>query len=73
MSITPAQMQTALGDTIGAPQVLRADETQGVLTTKQDWLVHGGLTVPGRGRYCVTTASDDAATQATAVLAALRA
>ena len=73
MAITPAALQTALGDTIGAPQILRADETRGVLTTEQEWLVHGGLTVPGRVRWCVTTASDNAATQATAVLAALRA
>ena len=73
MSITPAQLQTALGDTIGAPQVLRADETQGADATKQEWLVHGRGTVPGRVRYVSCTASDNAATQAAAVLAALRA
>lgn len=73
MAITPAAMDTALGGKIGSPRVLRADETQGVLTTTQEWLVDGGLTVPGRVRWCVTTASDNAATQAAAVLAALRA
>ena len=50
-----------------------ADETAGSDATKQEWLVHGRGTVPGRVRYVVTTASDNAATQAAAVLAALRA
>ena len=73
MSITPAALQTALGVTIGDPLVMRADETAGADATKQEWLVHGRGTVPGRVRYVVTTASDNAATQAAAVLAALRA
>jgi hypothetical protein len=73
MAITPAALQTALGDTIGAPKVLRADETQGADATKQEWLVHGRGTVPGRVRWVSTTASDNAATQAAAVLVALRA
>lgn len=73
MSVTPAQLQTALGVTIGDPLVVRADETAGADATKQEWLVHGRGTVPGRVRYVVTTASDDAATQAAACLAALRA
>ena len=71
MAITSAALQTALGDTIGAPQVLMAFEaSQG---TGQQWLVHGRQTVSGRVRLINTTASDNAATQAAAVLAALRA
>lgn len=73
MAITPAALQAALGAGIGAPRVLRADETQGADATKQEWYVHGNQTVPGRVRWCPTTASDNAATQAAAVLAALRA
>ena len=73
MAITPAALQTALGDTIGAPTVLRAGEVQGADATKQEWLVHGQGTVPGRVRWVSTTASGNAATQAAAVLAALRA
>jgi hypothetical protein len=73
MSITPSALQTALGVTIGDPLVMRADEVEGSDATKQGWLVHGRGTVPGRVRWCVTTASDNAATQAAACLAALRA
>ena len=73
MAITPAEMQTALGDGWGAPRVVRADETQGVLTTKQEWYVVAGVVSAGRSRWVVTTASDDAATQAAAVVAALAA
>lgn len=73
MAITPAALQTALGTGIGAPLVVRADETQGSDATKQEWLVHGRGTVPGRVRWVSCTASDNAATQAAAVLAALRA
>ena len=73
MAITPAALQTALGGLVGDPQVLRADETQGADATKQEWLVHGRLTVPGRVRWVSCTASDNAATQAAAVLVALRA
>ena len=73
MAITPAALQTALGVTIGDPLVMRADETAGADATKQEWLVHGRGTVPGRVRWVVCTASDNAATQAASVLAALRA
>jgi len=39
--------------------------------TQQHWLIRGGVTYPGRTKMIDTTASDDAATQATAVLTAL--
>jgi hypothetical protein len=73
MAITPAALQTALGDTTMGARVLRADETQGEDATKQEWLVAGGVDAPGRMRWVSCTASDNAATQAAAVLAALRA
>ena len=73
MSITPSALQAALGVKIGDPLVMRADETAGSDATKQEWLVHGRGTVPGRVRWVVCTASDNAATQAAACLAALRA
>lgn len=71
MAITSDAMQTALGVGIGDARVLRSYEpSQGTL---QQWLVHGNQTVPGRVRLVTTTASDNAATQAAAVLTALRA
>ena len=77
LSITPSALQTALGVTIGDPLVVRAEEIMGLKTygdnTKQAWLVHGRGVVPGRVRWVTCTASDNAATQAAAVLAALRA
>jgi hypothetical protein len=70
MAITSAALQTALGVGIGDPQVVMAFEpSQG---TGQQWLVNGRGTVPGRVRLITTTAADNAATQAAAVLAALR-
>ena len=70
MAITSAALQTALGDAIGDHKVVRAYEpSQG---TGQQWLVDGRRTV-NRIRKVVTTASDNAATQAAAVLTALRA
>lgn len=71
MAITAAALQTALGVGIGDPSVIMAFEpSQGTL---QQWYVHGELTVPGRVLLVTTTAADNAATQAAAVLAALRA
>lgn len=73
MAITPAALQSALGTGVGDPLVMRADEVQGADATKQEWYVHGRATVPGRIRWVSTTASGNAATQAAAVLSALRA
>lgn len=71
MAITSAQMQTALGETSGRdPRVMRHF---GVVGTYQEWVVDGGPTTGGRVRTVRTTAADDAATQAAAVLTALRA
>lgn len=70
MAITPAQCQTALGDTIGDAKILIARESVGTL---QEWYVQGRLAVPGRCRWVTTTAADNAATQAAAILTGLRA
>lgn len=71
MAITSAALQTELGVGIGDPLVVRAFEpSQGTL---QQWYVDGRRTVSGRVRMVTTTASDNAATQAAAVLTALRA
>ena len=71
MAITSAALQTALGLNPMNAQVLIAFEpSQGSL---QQWYVAGNVDAPGRTRMVTTTASDNAATQAAAVLAALRA
>ena len=72
MAITAAQLQTALGDgnPMGPRVLLSHGPNDG---TSQDWYVSGGTTVPGVVKHVRTTAADNAATQATAVLAALRA
>ena len=71
MAITAAALQTELGTNAMNAQVLRAFEpSQG---TEQQWLVAGGADAAGRTRMVSTTASDNAATQAAAVLTALRA
>ena len=73
MAITAAQLNTALSyDGIPQnPHVLKTLPPWG--STLQYWLVHGGQPYHGRVRKVSTTASDNAATQATAVLAALAA
>jgi len=73
MAITPAACQAALGSTLMNAQILRADETQGDDATKQEWYVAGNCDAPGRVRWCRTTASDNAATQAASILTQLRA
>jgi hypothetical protein len=70
MAITSAQLNAALGTTGRNARVIRDD---GTFSTVQRWYVDGGTDVAGRFRWVETTAADDAATQATAVLAALRA
>ena len=72
MAITSAELQTELGVTsMHSPRVLRQLPPYG--STLQYWLVHGNQAYHGRVRKISTTASDNAATQAVAVLAALAA
>jgi hypothetical protein len=70
MAITSAALQTALGTNGMSPRVLRAE---GVIGTVQRWYVQANGAAAGRARWVTTTAADNAATQAAAVLAALRA
>jgi len=71
MAITSAAMQTALGDgnPLG-PKVLRDFGTYG---TEQHWYIQGGTNYANRTKFVRTTAADNAATQAAAVLTALTA
>lgn len=70
MAITTAALQAELGVVNkNAPQVVRSYFKVG--DTNQVWYVTGGVTYPGKAKFITTTASDNAATQATAVLAAL--
>lgn len=76
MAITAAALQTALGTNGTSPKVIRQDlsvSTGETIGTTQRWYVEGKVAVAGRVRWCETTASDNAATQAAAVLTALRA
>lgn len=72
MAITAAALQTALGDgnAMGPRVITSFGPNNG---TFQDWYVSGGALIPGVIKFVRTTASDNSATQATAVLAALRA
>ena len=71
MAITGAQLNTALGydGNRQKPQVLRELPPYG--GTLQYWLIHGNQTYHGKVRKTSTTASDNAATQAAAILVTL--
>lgn len=70
--VTPDQVQTALGTDVGSPRIMRSEQiTDG--STAGAYLVRGNATVPGRVRWCAVTNTDNAATQATSILTALRA
>jgi hypothetical protein len=70
MAITSAALQTELGETsMQSPRVLRQLPPYG--STLQYWLIHGNQAYHGTVKRISTTASDDAATQAAAVLTAL--
>jgi len=70
-TVTGAALQTALG-TNGMNAVVQA-ELPPYGATIQYWAVRSGVNAAGRVRNVTTTASDNAATQAAAVLTALRA
>ena len=71
MAITSAALQAALGTNPMNAQVVIAFEPS--VGTLQQWYVIGNADAPGRARLLQTTAADNAATQAAAVLTALRA
>lgn len=70
MAISVADMQAALGTTAQDAKVLQHQEP--VTGSAQVWYVVGNLDAPGRAKWVTTTAADDAATQAAAVLTALQ-
>lgn len=69
MAQTPAAVQTQLGTDPGSPKIMIADEGGG--GTEQRWYVDGGATYPGVTKWIVTTASQTAAQQATAITTSL--
>lgn len=72
---TAAACQASLG-TAGTGAQILFEETNtssgGTILTKNYYCI-GGVDAPGRSRWVLITVSDSAATQAAAVLAALRA
>ena len=70
MAITGAELQTALG--VGSTDA-KVTQEFGTVSTYQEWYVEGNLDSPGRAKLIRTTAADNAATQAAAVLTALAA
>ena len=71
MAQTAAAVQAELGTNPMNAQITHSFEpSQGTL---QQWYVVGNVDAPGRNRLVTTTAADDAATQAAAILTALRA
>lgn len=70
MAITGAALQTALGLT---ETDARVTQELGIVGTFQEWYVEGNGDAPGRAKLIRTTASDNAATQAAAVITALKA
>ena len=69
--VTPAAVQAVLGTNPMNAQILRADQTN--TATLGAYLVIGNVDAPGRTRWCPITNTDAAATQAAAILTALRA
>ena len=70
MAQTAAAVQAVLGVNPNNAEIVQSFEpSQGTL---QQWYVVGNLDAPGRSRLVTTTASDSAATQAAAILTALR-
>ena len=70
-AVTPADVQAAL-DTTGRGALITRSE-QVISGTAGAYYVLGGAAVPGRNRWCAVTNTDNAATQAAAILVALAA
>ena len=69
MAQTAAAVQTQLGDLFTDAKI----HISTIDGTKQNWYVVGNYDSVGRARWCTTTASDSAATQAASILTQLRA
>lgn len=70
-AVTPAAVQAVLGTNPMNAQIIRADQTN--TATAGAYYVIGNVDAPGRARWCAITNTDSAATQAAAILVALRA
>lgn len=69
MAITAAALQAELGTSENSPKVIQSfGPNDG---TYQDWQISGGTTAPGVVKFVRTTAANNAATQAAAVLTSL--
>lgn len=73
MAITAAALQTELGTGLAQKMGVEVLREYGTYGTKQVWYVKGGVSYPGRCKMVETTAADNAATQAAAVLVAMNA
>jgi hypothetical protein len=73
MAQTAAAVQAVLDSTPTSNRGARIRRSWDEGQTLQGWYVVGGTDAPGRARSITTTASDSAATQASAILTALRA
>jgi hypothetical protein len=69
MAVTAAALQAALGTRLTDPRVEQELAPYG--STLQYWYISGRVAAPGKAKFVSTTASDNAATQAAAVLVAL--
>lgn len=69
MAITAAALQAELGTNVRSPKVVQ--HLAPYTGASQFWLIDGGTTYPGRIKFVRTTASDNAATQATTVATAM--
>lgn len=73
MAITTAALQAELGTGISGMTGVKVLREMGTYGTEQLWYVQGGVSYPGRCKFVETTAADNAATQAAAVLTAMNA
>ncbi len=73
MAITASALQAELGTGLSQKMGVEVLREVGTYGLKQVWYVKGGVTYPGRCKFVETTAADNAATQAAAVLTAMNA
>lgn len=72
---TAAETQAALGTSGMSATIVREENrtNSGDTVLTKNYYVLGGVDAPGRARWCQVTVADNAATQAAAILVALRA
>ncbi len=72
-AVTPAAVQAVLGTSAMNAQILVAAQTDTPAATTGCYYCIGNVDAPGRSRWVAITNTDSAATQAAAILTALRA